>query len=284
MLQPDGSRREEAVQDYALSVWKRLKGDDVPLDPAFVSAQTLTPMDHLRMQAAAQGLVDSSISKTINCPEDISFEAFGDVYVQGFNMGCKGLTTYRPNAITGSVLSVAEPAAAAPAAVPPPLEPRPRRLTGSTYKVRWPLDAHAVYVTINDIEDDQDGPRPFEIFVNSKNMAHYAWTVALTRMISAVFRRGGDVGFVAEELRAVFDPAGGAWMDGAYIPSIPAAIGDVIARHMGIDGQGAEPAPVAAAEAPPSASRLACPQCGTPGLLRKEGCDTCLSCGYSRCG
>jgi len=284
VLQADGSRREEAVQDYALSVWKRLKGDDVPLDPAFVSAQTLTPMDHLRMQAAAQGLVDSSISKTINCPEDISFEAFGDVYVQGFNMGCKGLTTYRPNAITGSVLSVAEPAAAAPIAVPPPLEPRPRRLTGSTYKVRWPLDAHAVYVTINDIEDDQDGPRPFEIFVNSKNMAHYAWTVALTRMISAVFRRGGDVGFVAEELRAVFDPAGGAWMDGAYIPSIPAAIGDVIARHMGIDGQGAEPGPAAAAETPSPTSRLACPQCGTPGLLRKEGCDTCLSCGYSRCG
>ena len=289
VLQPDGSRREEAVQDYALAVWRRLKGEAAPLDPAFVSAQTLTPMDHLRMQAAAQGLVDSSISKTINCPEDIRFDAFADVYVQGFNMGCKGLTTYRPNAVTGSVLSVAEPAAApaaaaTPIAEPPPLEPRPQRLTGSTYKVRWPLDAHAVYVTINDIEDDQNGPRPFEIFVNSKNMAHYAWTVALTRMISAVFRRGGDVGFVAEELKAVFDPAGGAWMEGAYVPSIPAAIGDVIARHLRIDGE-AEPAAAEAVEpAPPTASRTACPHCGAPGLVRKEGCDTCLSCGYSRCG
>ena len=289
VLQPDGSRREEAVEDYALAVWKRVKGDDAPLCDAFVSAQTLTPMDHLRMQAAAQGVVDSSISKTINCPEDISFDAFADVYVQGFKMGCKGLTTYRPNAITGSVLSVTAPTEAAPpspAIEHPPLEPRPQRLTGSTYKVRWPLDAHAVYVTINDIEDGQGGPRPFEIFVNSKNMAHYAWTVALTRMISAVFRRGGDVGFVAEELKAVFDPAGGAWMDGAYTPSIPAAIGDVIARHLDVHrGDGVEVAdPHSAATGETSMSRIACPQCGTPGLLRKEGCDTCLSCGYSRCG
>jgi len=284
VLQPDGSRREEAVEDYALALWKRLKGADAPLPEAFVSAQTLTPMDHLRMQAAAQGLVDSSISKTINCPEDIGFDAFADVYVQGFKMGCKGLTTYRPNAITGSVLSVAAPVAVA--AEPPPLEPRPQRLTGSTYKVRWPLDAHAVYVTINDIDDDQDGPRPFEIFVNSKNMAHYAWTVALTRMISAVFRRGGDVGFVAEELKAVFDPAGGAWMEGAYTPSIPAAIGDVIARHLSLGEATAGSTTTGdAGGAQVSGSPGApCPHCGAPGLLRKEGCDTCLSCGYSRCG
>ncbi len=289
VLQPDGSRREEAVQDYALTVWKRLRGDEAPLPDTFVSAQTLTPMDHLRMQAAAQGRIDSSISKTINCPEDISFDAFSDVYVQGYRMGCKGLTTYRPNAITGSVLSVAAPeAASAPVIEPPPLEPRPQRLSGSTYKIRWPLDAHAVYVTINDIEDGPSGPRPFEIFVNSKNMAHYAWTVALTRMISAVFRRGGDVSFVAEELKAVFDPAGGAWMEGAYTPSIPAAIGEVIARHLEL-GDGDEPAAPVAGSAPAEAtpgpsSHLACPHCGTPGLLRKEGCDTCLSCGYSRCG
>ncbi len=288
VLQPDGSRREEAVEDYALALWKRLKGEAAPLSEAFVSAQTLTPADHLRMQAAAQALVDSSISKTINCPEDISFEDFADVYVQGFRMGCKGLTTYRPNAITGSVLSVAAPPSDTVEAVePPPLEPRPRRLTGSTYKVRWPLDAHAVYVTINDIEDAGGGSRPFEIFVNSKNMAHYAWTVALTRMISAVFRRGGDVSFVAEELKAVFDPAGGAWMEGAYTPSIPAAIGDVIARHLSLEDPAAnsvsasEPAVSTASE---PRSRAACPHCGTPGLLRKEGCDSCLSCGYSRCG
>ncbi|WP_282009112.1 adenosylcobalamin-dependent ribonucleoside-diphosphate reductase [Brevundimonas aveniformis] len=289
VLQPDGSRREEAVQDYALTVWKRLRGDEVPLPDTFVSAQTLTPIDHLRMQAAAQGRIDSSISKTINCPEDIAFDAFSDVYVQGYRMGCKGLTTYRPNAITGSVLSVADPEATSALAIePPPLEPRPQRLSGSTYKIRWPLDAHAVYVTINDIEDGPSGPRPFEIFVNSKNMAHYAWTVALTRMISAVFRRGGDVSFVAEELKAVFDPAGGAWMEGAYTPSIPAAIGEVIARHLDLgdpDERAAQATRSTSTEAAPGPSSYpACPHCGTPGLLRKEGCDTCLSCGYSRCG
>ena len=104
-------------------------------------------------------------------------------------------------------------------------------LPGFTYKLKWPDCDHAIYITINDIV--QDGRRrPFEIFINSKNMEHYAWTVALTRMISAVFRRGGDVSFVVEELKAVFDPRGGQWMEGRYVPSLLAAIGGVIERHM----------------------------------------------------
>src|SRR6202040_1423314 len=108
---------------------------------------------------------------------------------------------------------------------------RPEALPGQTYKINWPETEHAMYITINDVV--QDGRRrPFEIFINSKNMEHYAWTVALTRMISAVFRRGGDVSFVVEEMKAVFDPRGGAWMEGKYVPSLLAAIGDVIERHM----------------------------------------------------
>ena len=104
-------------------------------------------------------------------------------------------------------------------------------LPGFTYKLKWPESDHAIYITINDIL--QDGRRrPFEIFINSKNMEHYAWTVALTRMISAVFRRGGDVSFVVEELKAVFDPRGGQWMGGRYVPSLLAAIGGIIERHM----------------------------------------------------
>ncbi len=105
-----------------------------------------------------------------------------------------------------------------------PLE-RDAALAGYTYKLKWPESEHAIYVTINDIEAP-DGPgqparrRPFEIFINTKNLEHYAWTVALTRMISAVFRRGGDVTFVAEELKAVFDPQGGRWMGGRYVPSL----------------------------------------------------------------
>ncbi len=281
--QPDGAYMVEEVDDYAYTMWKRLRGDEQLPDHSFVSAQTLTPNDHLAMQAAAQEYTDSSISKTINCPEDIPFEAFVDVYKRAYDLGCKGCTTYRPNAITGSILSVAP---AAPAQTPlkePSLPMRPEVVTGSTYKVKWPESEHAIYVTINDIEED-GLRRPFEIFINSKNMEHYAWTLALTRMISAVFRRGGDVSFVAEELKAVFDPRGGAWLRGRYVPSLLAAIGDVIQRHL--DGDAVESAIAHAEPAAPTASAKprSCPRCSASALVRAEGCDKCLECGYSKCG
>ena len=288
--QKDGSRREEAVEDHALAVWKSLHGDEPPPAGIFVSAQDLTPADHLRMQAAAQPFIDSSISKTVNCPEDIAFDDFVDVYRQGYAMGCKGLTTYRPNAVTGAVLAVAAPVTVAEAKDGEPrLTARPETLVGATYKLKWPESAHAVYVTINDIETPE-GRRPFEIFINSKNMEHYAWTLALTRMISAVFRRGGDVSFVAEELKAVFDPRGGGWVDGRYVPSLLAAIGAVIERHMA-GGQGLTlasapaAAPVKAVPRPAIAatSPEPCPRCGAFEMVRQEGCDTCFNCGYSRC-
>jgi ribonucleoside-diphosphate reductase alpha chain len=234
------------------------------------------------MQAAAQALIDSSISKTVNCPEDIGFDDFADVYIEGYHLGCKGLTTYRPNAVTGSVLSVTGPRAdPLPQKVEEPLPPREEHLEGTTYKLKWPESAHAVYVTINDVE--QDGKRrPFEMFINSKNMEHYAWTLGLTRMISAVFRRSPDVAFVAEELKAVFDPRGGAWMHGRYVPSLLAAIGDIVARHL--QGLGApDRAKPDAAFAHPF-TPAACPQCGAPKLVKVEGCNNCLECGYSKCG
>ena len=138
----------------------------------------------------------------------------------------------------------------------------------------------------------QDGRRrPFEVFINSKNMEHYAWTVALTRMISAVFRRGGDVSFVVEELKAVFDPRGGHWMDGRYVPSLLAAIGDVIERHMveiGFISAEMEELPAARRQvaipgegAPPRLG--SCPKCGVAALVRQEGCAQCTNCGYSKC-
>ena len=210
---------------------------NTPLPAYFVTAQDLTPAEHVRMQAAVQRHVDSAISKTVNVPEDISFEAFQAVYLDAYRSGCKGCTTYRPNAITGSVLEV-KPAEPAPATASPTpagnttdLMVRPEKIIGATYKLRWPDSAHAMYVTVNDIELD-GVRRPFEVFVNSKNLEHYAWVVALTRMISAVFRRGGEVAFVAEELKQVFDPRGGQWTNGRYVGSLVAAIGDVIERHM----------------------------------------------------
>jgi len=168
---------------------------------------------------------------------------------------------------------------------------RPEALPGRTYKIRWPAADHAIYITINDIV--QDGRRrPFEIFINSKSMEHYAWTVGLTRMISAVFRRGGDVSFVVEEMKAVFDPRGGAWMGGRYVPSLLAAIGDVIEQHMVDIGflppREQNPALLekrAVANLPGEGRRMAqCPKCGEAALIRIENCDQCTSCGYSKCG
>ncbi|THD73273.1 adenosylcobalamin-dependent ribonucleoside-diphosphate reductase [Thalassobius vesicularis] len=296
VLQKDGSRTEEEVVDYAVQMW-RDKFGDAPLPGYFVNAQTLAPLAHVKMQAAAQKWVDSSISKTINCPEDISFEAFKDVYMSAFESGCKGCTTYRPNDVTGSVLSVSESSEKAPEAdtgaeviyMAEPLD-RPQALEGHTYKLRWPDSEHAIYLTINDILINGHR-RPFEVFINSKNMEHYAWTLALTRMISAVFRRGGDVSFVVEELKAVFDPRGGAWMQGKYIPSILAAIGGVIEQHLiriGFiegEGMGLKSDPQKQVVNLDNAPRgKACPSCGQFDMRMVEGCMTCGSCGHSKCG
>ncbi len=292
--EPDGSSREEEVADHAVRRYRTMFGADAALPEHFVTAQDLTPAEHVRMQAAVQRHVDSAISKTVNVPRDIAFEEFQAVYLDAYRSGCKGCTTYRPNAITGSVLEV-RPAgdAAAVAAVPtspaPELMVRAEKLAGATYKLRWPDSEHAMYVTINDIE--QDGvKRPFEIFVNSKNLEHYAWVVALTRMISAVFRRGGEVAFVAEELKQVFDPRGGQWSNGRYVPSLVAAIGDVIERHMVETGFLVPPetlsAKVVAGTANATAAHLGrlCPKCGQPGLVMEAGCLSCLHCGWSKCG
>jgi ribonucleoside-diphosphate reductase alpha chain len=280
--QADGTTREEQVEDHAMQVWRQVRGDESPPAELFVSVQTLSPTDHLTMQAAAQPFIDSSISKTVNCPEDISFEAFADVYIEGYHLGCKGLTTYRPNSVTGSVLSVSGPKAdPIPAKPEDPLPPREEQLHGTTYKLKWPESAHAVYVTINDVE--QDGlRRPFEMFINSKNMEHYAWTLGLTRMVSAVFRRSADVAFVAEELKAVFDPRGGAWMQGRYVPSLLAAIGDIVERHL--TEMGPRDGAKAEVEFSHPFTPIACPQCGAARLVKVEGCNNCLDCGYSKCG
>jgi ribonucleoside-diphosphate reductase alpha chain len=327
VLERDGSSRTETVEDYAHALYRETFGLTAALTPAFVTAEELTPRAHLDMQAAVQAHVDSSISKTVNCPADLSFEAFKDVYLEAYDLGLKGCTTYRPNAVTGAVLSRSAPAAAEPgeaAAVqtkdpgkPPaqrrPVEPatalggvvrmtepleREAVLEGYTYKLRWPGSDHSLYITINDIERD-GRRRPFEVFINSKNLEHYAWTVALTRMISAIFRRGGDVTFVVEELKAIFDPQGGQWMAGRYVPSLIAAIGEVIEGHMirtGFlsrprqpgDEEGAERKVLVAGEPrgalPEGAgSGRICPRCSSRSLQRREGCWVCDNCSYSKC-
>ena len=317
VLLPDGRSKEETVSDYAYRLFRKMFGAQAELPDYFVSAMTLKPSDHVRMQATVQRFIDSSISKTINCPEDISFADFKSVYETAYESGCKGCTTYRPNDITGSVLTAEKDDTAGasepelplttPEARPEdeldggavvymtqPLD-RPGVLPGATFKLRWPDSEHALYITLNDIISD-GRRRPFEIFINSKNVEHFAWTVALTRMISAVFRRGGDVSFVVDELKEVFDPRGGQWMKGRYVPSLLAAIGEVIEQHMidiGFIQKGEAPLsekakaelPKAVGDETNAAQRYmkSCPKCGAPSLMRMEGCDTCISCGYSKC-
>ena len=315
VLMPDGTRREEKVRDFAVDRFHEMFGAEAAMPDYFVNAQELSPAEHVAVQAAVQDFIDSSISKTINVPAEISFEDFKSVYMDAYEKGLKGCTTYRPSDVRGSVLSLDEAPVmqaeqpALPLAAPAvsdryekdgvvymskPLE-REGVLPGFTYKLQWPESDHAMYITINDIVQD-DRRRPFEMFINSKNMEHYAWTVALTRMISAVFRRGGDVTFVVEELKAVFDPRGGTWMKGRYVPSLLAAIGEVIEQHMidtgFIAGKNEKPVTEAlravAGDPPPHDGPVVtalkgCPRCGERGMVRQEGCETCTSCGYSKC-
>ncbi len=189
---------------------------------------------------------------------------------------------------------------------------RPEVLLGSTYKVKTPLSEHALYVTINDIilnsGTEHEQRRPFEIFINSKNMEHFQWIVALTRIVSAVFRKGGDVTFLVEELRSVFDPRGGYFKKGGrYQPSLVAELGDVIECHLRTIGlMRGDPlddhqrdliaekrrqyektiaeAPVEAeADAFPAGATL-CQKCSTRAVIQMDGCMTCLNCGDSKCG
>ena len=297
ILAADGTPNYETVEDYAVRLFRERHGQ-APLTDAFVTAHQLSPREHILMQAALQQYVDASISKTVNCPEAMAFEDFEALYLDAYRLGLKGCTAYRPNPVTGEVLSAAAPPAggALQPALPLPLAAAPPArdpvLSGFTYKLKWPGSDHAIYVTLNDTFDGGQR-RPFEIFINSKNLEHYAWTVALTRMISAIFRRGGDISFVVEELKAVFDPRGGAWMNGKYVPSLLAAIGDIIEQHlvhigfaeMGagsgkslVESEGSDTG-ITAGEA-----RLFCPRCGSPDMVFQEGCRVCRNCGFSTCG
>lgn len=229
-----------------------------------------------------------------------------------------------------SVLSAEDRAREAQAATPVPAEPktadviqmherleRPDVLIGSTYKIKTPLVEHAMYVTINDIVlnagTEHEQRRPFEVFINSKSMDHFQWIVALTRIMSAVFRKGGDVTFLVDEMKAVFDPRGGYFKaGGVYMPSLVAEIGAVVEDHMKSIGLIHDPelsehqrtliaekraayerasAPAAnesiavtgdGTSFPPSATM--CHKCSTKALVLMDGCATCLNCGYSKCG
>lgn len=243
----------------------------------------------------------------------------------------KGYSVVRPEDKAKSVPAVAMSAPAEAITLPKSADviqmteqvERPDVLIGSTYKVKSPLFEHALYVTLNDIVLNQGTEhelrRPFEVFINSKNMDHFQWIVALTRIMSAVFRKGGDVTFLVEEMKAVFDPRGGYFKaGGVYMPSIVAEIGTVVEEHLKSIGLIHDPemsaearkliadkraayesrskkkpaeltadaAAAAAADAAEKfpASATLCHKCNTKATIIMDGCATCLNCGYSKCG
>lgn len=174
---------------------------------------------------------------------------------------------------------------------------RPETLVGKTYKIKTPLQEEAIYITINDIilneGTDRQQRRPFEIFINSKNMEHFQWTVALTRIISAVFRKGGEISFLIEELRSVWDPKGGYFKpgtNGVYMHSLVAEVGWVIEQHLTELKLIEQKELVAKSDKVVSISEGAtqrsafCPSCNSPSLVQQEGCITCKNCGHSKCG
>ena len=181
-----------------------------------------------------------------------------------------------------------------------PLLERDDVLEGTTYKIKTPNSEHAMYITINDVVINADTPdehrRPFEVFINSKNMEHFMWIVALTRVLSAIFRKGGDVTFLVEEMKAVFDPRGGYYKRGGkYMPSIVAEIGEVIQQHLikigMMDGQLATPELEAKRQEAKEklgedaiAKGNLCDKCGAMAVIRLDNCNTCLECGDSKCG
>ena len=189
---------------------------------------------------------------------------------------------------------------------------RPEILFGSTYKIKTPQSEHALYITINDMilneDTEHEERRPYEVFINSKNMEHFQWVLALTRVISAVFRKGGDAVFLVDELKSVFDPKGGYFKKGGvFMPSLVAEIGCTIEQHLKKIGMlhspefdthqqqflNAKRKEFEAIHSDTStldesgnfpAKALLCAKCQTKALVLMDGCMTCLNCGDSKCG
>jgi ribonucleoside-diphosphate reductase alpha chain len=282
VLKDDGKTKvEEEVHDYAVMLFKQWckknKKHKSKLD-TLQTAQILPPEAHLKIQAAAQKWVDSSISKTINLPEDISFEELEEVYMSAYDMGCKGCTTYRPNDVTGSVLSIKEDDSKKEKVIKP--TPRLPILDGQTYKLKW--KENNFYVTINNHEQ-----KPFEIFINTQDMSQFQYVLALTRMMSSVFRRGDNIDFVIKDLKSIMDPNGGSWVDGQYIPSFIALLGKTIEQHLkflNID----EDTDTTTTETETVKNTVntadKCPECYSYNMNISGGCLVCVDCGHSKCG
>lgn len=284
------------VVDYAYKQYCLLKGEHVDqkdLPDYFSTSDTVTPEEHINIQAVLQEQVDSSISKTINVPTDYPFDKFKDLYMYAHSKGLKGCTTFRPSEHITGVLTKKEDEKDKKAETKVAslgFEPRPNELEGTTYKIKTPLSPDALYLTINDLVDNGHH-RPYELFINTKNLQQLSWIVAMTRLISAVFRKEPDPSFLVEELKSIYDPNGGYFSNGRFVPSLAADIGLVIEQHLRKIGIIEEKKKIAKIESQKedtvkagSSNLMICPQCNDKGLYSSENCLKCILCGYSKCG
>jgi ribonucleoside-diphosphate reductase alpha chain len=270
--------------------------DDKDLPEYFVCSNDISPVEHLEIQAALQKHVDSSISKTINIPSDYPFKDFEDIYMRAYEKGLKGCTTFRPSEyITGVLIRNEDNKDKKKKETPVATKlgngvpKRPEELEGTTYKLKTPLSPDAFYVTINDLIENGER-RPYELFINTKNLQHFSWIVAITRLISAVFRHDPKPTFLVDELKSIYDPNGGYFKKGKYMPSLAAEIGYVVEQHLEKIGiTGSKPkiksnATVTEVDKNKSGSnKMICPQCNERELINQENCLKCLACSYSKC-
>jgi ribonucleoside-diphosphate reductase alpha chain len=312
ILQPDSSFVNHDEESFIFRFWKHCTGRslDMSLDSLsselpdyMITTSKLSVAEHIRMQAACQSWVDASVSKTVNCPEEMTYDEFITVYELAYATGCKGCTTYRPSKVRGSILEDlskdSQSIGLADTKLRPtdehPIKERAKRvdvLSGDTYKVRWPSMTAAMYITINKSDDG----RPYEMFFASKDARHSDWMTALTLMISGILRSGIDPSFVAEELKQVTSMHDTAWINGKFYASPVAYIGGVIERHLVKDkDRGKDHLEESSPEKPtiPFLNPIQqgsepkgemCPKCYAPAVIYAEGCKKCTNCDYTQCG
>lgn len=351
VLQPDNSFKSYRAEDFGFRVFANkfyngnfdLMLENVKQVSFMQTTSDLKPEDHVKMQAEVQKYIDSSISKTINCPSSMEFKDFADIYDQAYSLGCKGCTTYRPvpESGRGSVLSAIETPSSIVEATINIINPtrvietksgstiefvgsepiramefttqeyktplseevfkwatqngdlpsRPRKLTGSTYKIEWGEES-ALYLTFNDRTDEAGNQVPYEFFINTKAPTHHDYQQALARMISAVMRKGGDLRFIPKELSEIHSKTGGEWIDGRYVSSVISLMGIMMMDHfrdigyvekdewLNVDKKDA----VIEKTTDPRPTGQECPQCHQMMLVRREGCWSCDNCTYNKCG
>jgi len=258
-----------------------------------VTAFDLSVLDHIRVQGAIQKWVDASTSKTINIDPDTTYEEFLEVYELAYQFGCKGCTTYRPNALQGSILSTIKAEEPQPtiATQVPELVKRPNVLSGHTYKIKWPSMSASIYITINYMND-----KPHEIFFASKDAKYQDWMTGLTLMISSILRNERDPSFIVRELKQVVSTHDTQWHNGKFYGSLVSRIGAVIEEDFILNGVIKTDTPQVVVDMTtinpmPSGEKQMveiigerCTSCGAPAVIHKEGCKSCQQCGHSECG